>query len=210
MHTLGPGPDAVLGEAMERLGHHLEVRVEVSRTLDLGEGCEDGGIPVVGEEARHVLPPAGLDIPGLLPAEGSRGHVGDHVCDEHAADPPLDLPERPVVEGGPGRGAPCGGVGEVIGHDLVGVDPAVRAERSQRPADRLLGERNGATGGVQVCGRGLGLHGMHRTARDVAQGPGAPTPPPGSQAGGLRPTTVTSGGRMTGSSPGSTPVRVER
>ncbi len=102
----------------------------------------------------------------------------------------------------PGRRRTAGGgVGQVVGHDLVGVDAAAAAHRRRRPGrprDWASADRVGGAGEVRGGGRRTGA--TLRLARAVA------SRTPRERRSGARPTTVTSGGRTTGSSPGSTPV----
>ena len=116
-----------------------------------------------------------------------------------------------VLEGGPGRGHRGGGVGHVVGDDLVGVDPAAPADGGAGLVDQFLGQvdRPAAPASAAVSGVVIGArpYWLPRAALPCSR-PRPRVRRVGAQA--RRPITVTSGGRTTGSSPGSTPVSDSR
>ncbi len=75
VHVLGVGADLVLGEAVERLAHQLEVLAEVPGPLGGGQAGQHGRIALGREEGRRRRVPAGLDAPAAPPGRppGRRG-----------------------------------------------------------------------------------------------------------------------------------------
>ena len=199
MHVLGVRPHLLLGEAMERLADQFEVLTQVAGPFDAGQPGQDRRVALGDQEVAHRLEPAALDAPELFAAGHLAGQVGHHVGHEGGGDAGLDVAVGAVLERRPGRGHRGRGVGHVVGDDLVGLDPAVPAHGGAGLIDQFLGQVDGP-GGVGQGGRVGRSHGprRYRLARRA------------SFVQARRPITVTSGGRTTGSSPGSTPVRVSR
>ena len=122
------------------------------------------------------------------------GEIGERVGDEDAGDVGLVGPPGAVGECCSRGAHPSGDMGEVVGHDLVDVGAAAVGHGSGGPGDhRRRHVQRG--GGVVEIG-----YGARRRARAHDEPPEA----------GTRPSTVTSGGSTTGSSPGSTSVSEPR
>ena len=172
------------------------------RALGRGQAGQDRRVALLGQEGGRRRGPSGLHPPERLPSRHPGRQVGDDVGHEGGGDAGLDLPVRPVLEGGPRRGHRRGGVRHVVGHHLVGVDAATVADRGTGPVDEVLGQIG------RVCGGGEQGWVDVVTGRDPNGSRRAPFW--GAAAQALRPMTVTSGGRTTGSSPGSTPVSDSR
>ena len=95
---------------------------------------------------------AGALQPGSTPQAASRpatrpARSASDVGHEGGGQALLGLALGAVVEGGPGGGHRRGGVGQVVGHDLVGVDPAVGAARRRSARSTSCSARSTALGG---------------------------------------------------------------
>ena len=156
-------------------------------------------VAVGGDEGAGAVERAGLDAPRRLAAEELGGQVGDGVGDEGAGDAGLVVALGAVVEqraGGLDRG---GGVGEVVGEDLVGVDRPGGGEVAPAPcwttsrAGRrrtAAASRSGALMAQKVDGRQRAAHFPDVASGHVGSGrltaghdgcgraAGPPTPPP--------------------------------
>ena len=116
-----------------------------------------------GEHRRVALrrrgrrPPASSQ-PGSTPQSDSRpahpaDEVGDDVGHEGRGDARLDLPSCAVLERGPRRGHRGGGVRDVVGDDLVGVDAAAAAHCGAGLVHQVLGQIDRVRGAGEVrCG----------------------------------------------------------
>ena len=122
--VLGPGGDAVLGEAAEGVLHHLEVGVEVAGAGVVGQVGQELRIAV----AAHEVPGAVERRPGRppqpVPSEDAAGHVRSGVGHERSGEAGLVVALGPVVQQRPRRLDRGGGVGQVVGEDLLLVDRA--------------------------------------------------------------------------------------
>ena len=155
MHVLGVWADLVLGEAVERLAHQLEVVAEVAGALGRGQAGQHRRVALRTEEGARRRIPAGLDAPERLPPGHPTHEVGDDVGHERGGNAGLDLAPRAVLEGRLRRGHRGGGVRHVVGDDLVGVDAAARPYRGAGLVDQALGQvdRVGGAGEVRCGGR---------------------------------------------------------
>ena len=77
----------------------------------------------------------------------------------------LEVALGAVVEQRLRRGDAGGGVGDVVGEDLVRVGPTAGRERADGGADDLVGEVDGVGRGGQVGGSRAGSHGGEITGR---------------------------------------------
>ena len=199
VHVLGVRSDLLLGETVERLADQLEVLAQVSRPFAAGQVGQHGRVALGGQELAYRL--------GSNPPRRPRAARGRRPC---RPGRPARRPRRPLRCGPrarlgrrsrawPRRGHGGRRVGEGIGDDLVGIDAAGGAYGGAGLVDQFLGQvdRPGciSQGGGTGCRHGAR---RYRLARRT------------SFAQARRPITVTSGGRTTGSSPGSTPVSVSR
>ena len=158
VHVLGVRADLVLGEAVEGLAHQLEVVAQVPRALRGGQAGQDGGVALLAQERPRRCGPTGLHPPELLPPRHPANQLGHDVGDERGGDAGLDFPVLAVLEGRPGRGHRGRGVGHVVGHHLVGVDPPAVADGGTGPVDEMLGQIGRLSGGGEH-GRGGLRHG---------------------------------------------------
>ena len=151
--VLGAWCDLVVGERSERVLHHLELAVEVSRPGLVGErGDERGGAELV-EERVGVAQGSLLEAPHRLAPAQSGDQVVDHVGRERTRQSRLDIALRAVVEHRPRRGDLRRGVGEVVRQHLVHVGAATGGEMADGLADHAVGEVDGVGGGDEVGGR---------------------------------------------------------
>ena len=98
-------------------------------------GCAEGG-----QELTGLVEGAGVDAPlGLAPEHLGR-QVGDRVGDEGAGDRRLELALGAVGQQGPAGSDRGGGVGEVVGDDLVLVDRSGGGQRPRGGVHDLVGE----------------------------------------------------------------------
>ena len=205
--VLGHGPDALLGEAPERVGDHLEVAVEVTRTVEAGQAGQERRVAVAGHEGERLGQRTRRRPPPRLPAQHLGRGVPHRVGDEGAGDAGLDVALGPVVERGPGRLDRGRGVGQVVGDDLVGLHcltGALAGQVAGGAVDHRPGQGDGGCGGVEVS--------VGHAERVPTGTRRVDTSPPAAQHVhvGRRATTVTRGGSTIGSSPGSTSVRARR
>jgi hypothetical protein len=75
----------------------------------------------------------------------------DGVGDERAGDTRFDVSLRPIVENGPGILDRRGGVSEIVGDNLIGLDIAVRGQVAEAGVDDRFGriDGGGASGDVR-------------------------------------------------------------
>ena len=95
---------------------------------------------------------------GLKPHVVSRpaqpgDQVVDHVGGERTGEAGLDVALGAVVEQCLGGGHLGGGVGQVVGHHLVHVGPAVGGQVAECPADDAVGDFDDLGGSTQVGSR---------------------------------------------------------
>jgi hypothetical protein len=147
--VLGDRADLVVGEAAERVPHQLEVVVEVA-----GPGAVDRRQERRIAKGRHEQPRivegGGVDAPGTLPPVQPSRHVGHRIGGEGARDRCLLVARGAVVEERPGGLDGGGGMGEVVGHDLVGIDRAGGGEMAEGAPYDVAGGLDGGRGGVDV------------------------------------------------------------
>ncbi len=196
MDLLRPGPQLLLGEPVEGLAHEGEVGIESSVALYPAQSGEERRIAVVGHERRRRVEPVPRRPPRRFPSHRARRQVGEHVGHECAGDPGLVVARAAVPHGGPGGPHPRRRVGQVVGQHLLHLDVTGGGQPPRRSRHDRGGELDGVVGATEV--------GRHR----IGHGPGGYRG--FDPASGTRPTTVTSGGRTTESSPGETPVRSPR
>ena len=155
--VLGDGRDLVLGEAAERVLHHLEVGVEVAGARRRRPGRR--GTRGRGRWRTNVagaVEGAGLDAPLRLAAE-QLGRRGRATASATKAQVMRGLERRPwrrsraATAAGLDRG---GGVGEVVGEHLVGVGrrrprraPSTPASTTVRGRSRRRSPRRLEVGG---------------------------------------------------------------
>ena len=101
--------------------------------------ARNSGDRYVGDEAAHAVERIVAHAPLGLPAEHLGGQVGQHVGGERRGDLRLVRAPVAVVEQAPGGHDPGGGVGHVVGQDLVLVD-AVGGEPGDGGVEHALGE----------------------------------------------------------------------
>ena len=158
---------------------------------------------------RGRRPPASSQ-PGSTPQSASRpatlpARSATTSATKAAAMRASTSPCAPYSSVGPGRGHRGRGVGHVVGDDLVGVDAAAPADGGAGLVDQVVGPGRPR----RRRRRGPGEWASSRGATLLA-GPTGPCPARSCVLRPRRPITVTSGGRTTGSSPGSTPVSDSR
>ncbi len=152
MDVLGPGPDLLVGEAVERLAHQLEVGVEVPIALHLGQAGQEGRIAVGGHELLGGRHPVAVHAPLPGAADGATGQIGHRVGGEGAGDASLGLPECPIGQDGLGGPHGGGGVGDVVGQHLGPVRSAPGGQGHDAGVDDRLGQGQRASGSQQVGG----------------------------------------------------------
>lgn len=108
-----------------------------------------------GEECPDAVERADLDTERLLPPEDPEHHVGDGVGHERRGQGRLSVAPPAVADHDLRRAHGGGGVGQVVGHHLVGVDGAGagRAKMSGDAVHDALGGFEGQGGGVQIGSR---------------------------------------------------------
>ncbi len=164
VHVLGVRCDDVGCERRERVGHHLHVVVQMSRSRLVGERREEFGCAELRNECVGVRERIAFDTPGVLAAEDLAGQVVEHVGSERARDLRFDLALRAVVEQRPGGGDAGCGVGDVVGQHLVLVGSARGGELTDGLADHTIGKVDGVGGSRQV-GSGDRSHAANVTGR---------------------------------------------
>ena len=155
MDVLGVRAHLLLGEAVERLAHQLEVAAEVARSLDLRQGGQGGRVPARRHEVGGGRAPPGLHAPPRLATRHPTDQVGHHVGHERGGQELLGLAEGAVGERGARRGDGGSPVGQVVGDDLIGVDAAVGAYGRATRVDQMLRQFDGVCRGGQAGGWGL-------------------------------------------------------
>ena len=158
------GRDLVLGEAPERVLDQLEVLVEVAGAGLVGQRGQEGRVPVGGHELAGAVEGAGLDAPLGLAAVELAGQVVDGVGDEGAGDRRLDVALAAVVEHRPPGLDGGGGVGQLVGDDLVGIDAAGGLQGVDGPLDDGPRGIDGGRGSGEISR----LHRRERYRRRVA------------------------------------------
>ena len=176
--VLGDRPQLLVGEAAERVLHHLEVLVEVARTLHVGELGEERPDRDARRRSRAPAraspdrcprrPPARRAWPASSAiASATNAHVMRASIVAFGA----------VVEQRACRLDRGGGVGHVVGEDLVVVDRSGAGECGDAVAHDLLREVDRGRGGREIGG----CHGRERYAYVLRVtsllGPPAPSAP---------------------------------
>jgi hypothetical protein len=142
--VLGVGAHLLLGETVERLADELEVGVQVARALDPRPGPPGRPDRGGGQEVGGRGAPSGLHAPVRFPARHPTDQIGHDVGHEGGGEELLGLTEGAVGEAGAGRGHRGGGVGHVVGDDLIGVHAAVGADGRATGIDQMLRQLDGA------------------------------------------------------------------
>ena len=143
MDVLGDRLQLLVGEATEGVLHHLEVVVEVTGAVVLGQRGEKGRVAVGAHELTGLVERTGLDTPLAL-ASVELGHeLADRVGHEGTGEPILDLTLRSVPEEPPAGLDGGGGVSHVIGQHLVLVD-SVLGQSGDGGIDDTLGRIDGS------------------------------------------------------------------
>ena len=134
---LGHGGDALARRIAGRcLGPARSRRRDGGAPPRSARAASELRIPEPAHERPGAVERAGLDAPCLFPAADPGHHVEDGVGDEGAGDArPRGDPWRRRSTAAPGHGDRGGGVGQVVGDHLVGVD-AVPSTRAGQVADR--------------------------------------------------------------------------
>ena len=146
--------DLLLGEAVERLAHQLEVLAQVARPFGGGQGRQHGRIALLVQEGRGRCIPAGLDPPQRLPPGHAADEVGYDIGRERRGNAGFDLTQDAVVERGPGCCDCSRRMRHVVGDHLVGIDAAVLAHRDAGLVHQVLGQVDRVSGGGEVWCRG--------------------------------------------------------
>jgi hypothetical protein len=122
--VLGMGGHLLLGEAAERVLDQLELAVEVTGTVVVGQLGQGGRVSPLGHEGPGRIQGPGFHRPQRFPAPELGCQIGDNVGDEHAGQTGFQVTLGSIVEHRPGCFDGGGGMGQVVGQDLVGVDRA--------------------------------------------------------------------------------------
>ena len=150
VHVLRVGADLLLGEAVERLAHQLEVLAQMARAFRCRQSRQHRRIALFAEEGCGRRVPAGLDPPQRFPARHAADEVGHDVGDERRGYAGLDLSQCAVLQRGPRRGHGGGGMRDVVRDDLVVVDAATRPYRLAGSVHQALGQINRVSGAGEV------------------------------------------------------------
>ena len=150
VHVLGVRSHLVLGEAVERLAHQLEVLAQVARALGRGQAGQHRRIALRRQEGGRRSVPAGVHAPERLATGHAPDEVRHDVGHEGGGNTGLDVTRCAVLQRGPRRGHRGGGVGHVVGDDLVRIDAAAVAHRGAGLVDQALGQINRLSGVGQV------------------------------------------------------------
>ena len=102
MNVLGARRDDLLGERAEGVLHHLEVVVEVTRSLHIGQRGHELGVTVRGDERNGGGQGVGLQSPQRFATDQLRHQVVGHVGGVSAGDETLMIALGAVVEQGAG------------------------------------------------------------------------------------------------------------
>ena len=121
-----------VGEAPERVGHHLEVGVEVAGSTAgpgglFAEFGKEGGRPELPNERHRRIEGTRLEAPLALPAEDTGGDVEGRIGNERTRQACFERALVAVVDDGAGVLDCGGGVGQVVGNLLIGLDDGVDA-----------------------------------------------------------------------------------
>ena len=120
VHVLGVGADLLGGEAVERVGHHREVLVEVAGTGRLGEGGEEGGVAVGGDERGERARTSRRRRPRAPRGRGPRRRGRARASASEGARRARPRRRRGArSRGRPRRRERAGRVGQVVGEGLV-------------------------------------------------------------------------------------------
>ena len=124
MDVLGDRPDAFLGEAPEGVTDELEVAVQVPGPFLAGQSGQERGVAVAGHKIGGGGEGVRLRSPPPFTADDLGHQVPDGIGDKGARDAGLGLALLPVVQDCPRGTGGRGGMSEVVGDDLVRIDPA--------------------------------------------------------------------------------------
>ena len=142
--VLGDRLQLLVGEAAERVLHELEVVVEMAGAVVVGErrrgtpGSRYVATKGAARRARRARCPTSASRPNDLGRQ-----LGDGVGDERAGDAAFEVALGAVVEQRPCGLDGGGGVGEVVGEDLVVVDRSGGGERRHARVARRLAPLDG-------------------------------------------------------------------
>ncbi len=162
---LGMRLDHLLGEAAERVGHHLHLAVEVAGAGLLRERGDELRRPELLEERVSSLQRSDLDAPRRFAAGDAGDEVVHHVGGEGAGDGGLLRTLCSVVEQRAGGFHLGGGVRQVVGEQLVHIGPAVGGQVANTLADDTAGKVDDVGGSSKIgCGK-IGAHGPEVTER---------------------------------------------
>ncbi len=150
---LGDRHDLVFGEPAKGVLHHLKVVAQVAGAVGVGQRGEEVRCPVGGHKVPGAVERIGGDTPLGLPAEQLGTQLGQRIGDERGGNQALVVALGAIVEQPPAAHQRGGGVGDVVGQHLVGVD-AVLGQPADGRVDDGLANIQGGSGGGEVGGDG--------------------------------------------------------
>ena len=140
VHVLGTRCDLSIGERAERVLHHLELAVEMTRAGLIRERCDERGAAIFVEERMCVAQGCLLEAPHRFAPAQPRDQIVHHVGRERARQSCLDIALRAIVQHRPRRSHLGRGMGKIVRKHLMHVRPATGCKVPHRLAHHTLGD----------------------------------------------------------------------
>ncbi|CAB4727571.1 unannotated protein [freshwater metagenome] len=150
MDVFRDGCDLFVRESSEGVLHHFEIALEVTRSGSVGQRCKKFGCSVCGDELACAVEHAGSDVPFGFTAEEFWKQFTNGVGNKGAGQFRFKLALGAVGEHR-SSGLDCRRcVGNVVGHDLIGIRATIGGDVANASVDDPVGGLDDGSGSGEV------------------------------------------------------------